>query len=199
MTARHVIALDELDPTAVALAGGKACALASLTRAGLPIPSGAAVTTGAYGEFLAAGGLRERVALELGRKEFADMRWEELWDAALRIRNLFLTTALPADLRESLTEGLGRRLTEVPVVVRSSAPGEDASGVLQALSFLKDVNLGKKPKVGRKVVVVGGGSVAMDVATSAARLGAGSVQVVCLECSHEEMPALVDEIEQAIE
>jgi len=39
----------------------------------------------------------------------------------------------------------------------------------------------------------------MDVATSAARLGAGSVQVVCLECSHEEMPALVDEIEQAIE
>jgi len=128
MTARYVIALDELDPTAVALAGGKACALASLTRAGLPIPSGAAVTTGAYGEFLAAGGLRERIALELGRKEFADMRWEELWDAALRIRNLFLTTALPPDLRESLTEGLGRRLMEVPVVVRSSAPGEDASG-----------------------------------------------------------------------
>jgi len=80
-----------------------------------------------------------------------------------------------------------------------NVPGEDASGVIQALPFLKDVNLGKKPAVGRKVVVVGGGSVAMDVATSAARLGAGSVQVVCLECSHEEMPALVDEIEQAIE
>jgi len=77
--------------------------------------------------------------------------------------------------------------------------GEDASGVIQALSFLKDVNTGKKPTVGKKVVVVGGGSVAMDVATCAARLGAGSVQVVCLECSEEEMPAQVDEIKQAME
>ena len=80
-----------------------------------------------------------------------------------------------------------------------NVPGEDASGVLQALSFLKDVNTGKKPAVGKKVVVVGGGSVAIDVASSALRLGAGSVQVVCLECSHEEMPAQDEEIKQAIE
>jgi NADPH-dependent glutamate synthase beta subunit-like oxidoreductase/2,4-dienoyl-CoA reductase-like NADH-dependent reductase (Old Yellow Enzyme family) len=80
-----------------------------------------------------------------------------------------------------------------------NVPGEDAKGVLQALSFLKDVNLGKKPAVGKDVVVVGGGSVAMDAATCALRLGAGSVQVVCLECSHDEMPAQNEEIEQAIE
>jgi NADPH-dependent glutamate synthase beta subunit-like oxidoreductase len=80
-----------------------------------------------------------------------------------------------------------------------NVPGEDSTGVLQALSFLKDVNMGKKPAVGKKVVVVGGGSVAMDVASSALRLGAGSVQVVCLECSHDEMPAQNEEIEQAIE
>ncbi|MCK4274638.1 MAG: FAD-dependent oxidoreductase, partial [Dehalococcoidales bacterium] len=78
-------------------------------------------------------------------------------------------------------------------------PGEDAAGVLQALSFLKDVNSGKKPAVGKKVVVVGGGSVAMDAATCALRLGAGSVQVVCLECSPEEMPAQEDEVTQAME
>jgi len=78
-------------------------------------------------------------------------------------------------------------------------PGEDATGVLQALPFLKDVNTGKKPAVGKKVVVIGGGSVAIDVATSALRLGAGSVQAVCLECSHEEMPAQEEEIKQAIE
>jgi NADPH-dependent glutamate synthase beta subunit-like oxidoreductase/2,4-dienoyl-CoA reductase-like NADH-dependent reductase (Old Yellow Enzyme family) len=77
--------------------------------------------------------------------------------------------------------------------------GEDASGVLQALSFLKDVNSGKKVAVGKKVVVVGGGSVAMDAASCALRLGAGSVQVVCLECSPEEMPAQEDEITQAEE
>jgi NADPH-dependent glutamate synthase beta subunit-like oxidoreductase/2,4-dienoyl-CoA reductase-like NADH-dependent reductase (Old Yellow Enzyme family) len=77
--------------------------------------------------------------------------------------------------------------------------GEDAAGVLQALPFLKDVNTGKKPAVGKKVVVVGGGSVAMDVATCASRLGAGSVQVVCLECDEQEMPAQEDEIKQAME
>ncbi len=77
--------------------------------------------------------------------------------------------------------------------------GEDAAGVIQALPFLKDINSGKKPAVGKKVVVVGGGSVAMDVATCALRLGAGNVQVVCLECSEEEMPAQEDEIKQAME
>jgi NADPH-dependent glutamate synthase beta subunit-like oxidoreductase len=77
--------------------------------------------------------------------------------------------------------------------------GEDAKGVIQALPFLKDVNTGKKPAIGKKVVVIGGGSVAMDAASCALRLGAGSVQVVCLECSHDEMPAQVEEIEQAIE
>ena len=81
--------------------------------------------------------------------------------------------------------------------LKLNVPGEDAKGILQALPFLKDVNTGKKPAVGKKVVVIGGGSVAMDVATSALRLGAGSVQVVCLECSNEEMPALEEEILQA--
>jgi NADPH-dependent glutamate synthase beta subunit-like oxidoreductase/2,4-dienoyl-CoA reductase-like NADH-dependent reductase (Old Yellow Enzyme family) len=80
-----------------------------------------------------------------------------------------------------------------------NVPGEDASGVLQALLFLKDVNSGKKVAVGKKVVVIGGGSVAIDVATCALRLGAGDITVTCLECSHDEMPAQNEEIEQAIE
>jgi len=123
-----VIPLDRLDPAAVTAAGGKACALAALAHAGLPVPAGAAVTTAAYTQYIAAAGLRERIALELSRKDFADMRWEEIWDAALRIRNLFLTTPLPPRLRERLARGLGERLTVGPVVVRSSAPGEDAEG-----------------------------------------------------------------------
>jgi NADPH-dependent glutamate synthase beta subunit-like oxidoreductase/2,4-dienoyl-CoA reductase-like NADH-dependent reductase (Old Yellow Enzyme family) len=83
--------------------------------------------------------------------------------------------------------------------LKLNVPGEDADGVLQALHFLRDINTGQKVAVGKKVVVIGGGSVAMDVATSARRLGAGSVQVVCLECSNEEMPALEEEILQAEE
>ena len=80
-----------------------------------------------------------------------------------------------------------------------NVPGEDATGVVTALDFLKDVNFGKKPAVGKKVVVVGGGSVALDAATSALRLGAGSVTVTCLECDKAEMPAPDAEVEQAIE
>ncbi|MDD5339464.1 MAG: FAD-dependent oxidoreductase [Dehalococcoidales bacterium] len=80
-----------------------------------------------------------------------------------------------------------------------NVPGENADGVVQALAFLKNVNLGKKQAVGKKVVVIGGGSVAMDVATCALRLGAESVTTTCLECSKEEMPAQVEEIEQAME
>ncbi|MFC1941705.1 FAD-dependent oxidoreductase [Chloroflexota bacterium] len=80
-----------------------------------------------------------------------------------------------------------------------NVPGENASGVLQALSFLKDVNTGKKVAVGKKVVVIGGGSVAIDVATTALRLGAGDVQVASLEGCHSDMPALDEEIGQAVE
>ncbi|HTY82022.1 MAG TPA: FAD-dependent oxidoreductase [Dehalococcoidales bacterium] len=80
-----------------------------------------------------------------------------------------------------------------------NVPGEDSTGVLQALSFLKDVNSGKKVTVGKSVVVIGGGSVAMDVATCAKRLGAASVTVTCLECSKDEMPAQNEEVEQAME
>jgi len=83
--------------------------------------------------------------------------------------------------------------------MKLNVPGEDAEGVVPALSFLKDVNLGKKVNVGKNVLVVGGGSVAMDVAMLAKRLGAANVLVTCLECSYEEMPAQKEEVTQAEE
>jgi len=81
---------------------------------------------------------------------------------------------------------------------RLNISGEDAKGVLQALSFLKDVNTGKKVAVGNNVIVIGGGSVAMDVAMAAKRMGAANVTVICLEC-REEMPAQKYEVVQAEE
>ncbi|MQY81434.1 MAG: NAD(P)-binding protein [Dehalococcoidia bacterium] len=77
-------------------------------------------------------------------------------------------------------------------------PGVDLPGVLLALDFLKDVNQGKKVDIGDKVVVIGGGNVAMDVARTARRLGASEVTAICLECA-EEMPAHPWEIEEAVE
>jgi heterodisulfide reductase subunit A-like polyferredoxin len=77
-------------------------------------------------------------------------------------------------------------------------PGVDLPGVLLALDFLKDVITGKEVSLGKKVVVIGGGNVAIDVARTARRLGVESVKAVCLE-SRNEMPANSWEIEEAEE
>ncbi len=74
--------------------------------------------------------------------------------------------------------------------------GEDAQGVMTGVDLLRDVNLGKDTKVEGKVVVIGGGNVAIDVARMAIRQGGEDVGMYCLE-SAEEMPALPEEIEEA--
>lgn len=123
----YVIPGEAITAADAARVGGKARALARLTAEGLAVPPFVAVTTDAYEAYLAITGLRARILFELGRKDFAQMRWEELWDAALRIRNVFLTTPLPEELRAALAEPLAARFAGVAVVVRSSAPGEDSA------------------------------------------------------------------------
>jgi heterodisulfide reductase subunit A-like polyferredoxin len=75
---------------------------------------------------------------------------------------------------------------------------EDTKGVLQGVDFLRDAAMGKKVEIGREVVVVGGGNVAIDVAQTAKRLGADNVTLICLE-GREEMPAWEYEIVEAVE
>ncbi|MHB8085669.1 MAG: FAD-dependent oxidoreductase [Dehalococcoidia bacterium] len=82
---------------------------------------------------------------------------------------------------------------------RISIPGEDLNGVVDCMDFLKACNSESRPEIkGKKVVVIGGGNVAIDCGRSALRLGAREVQLVCLE-SGEEMPSHKWEIEQAID
>ncbi len=75
--------------------------------------------------------------------------------------------------------------------------GMDLDGVMLGIDFLREVNEGKMPPVGRRVVVIGGGNVAVDVALCARRCGAEDVTMVCLEC-REEMPAYEYEIAEAL-
>ena len=115
-------------PDALGQAGGKAVALAALQRSGLRVPGGLCVFTGAYDRFLDSAGLRPAIALELGRKRFEDMRWEEVWDASLRIRNLFLRAPVEPLLAKALEDVLSGRFGDGrPAVVRSSAPAEDTA------------------------------------------------------------------------
>lgn len=75
--------------------------------------------------------------------------------------------------------------------------GEEAEGVISGVDFLLDVNLGKDVDMEGDIVVIGGGNVAIDVARTATRAGASTVEMYCLE-SREEMPALDEEIEEAM-
>jgi len=77
-------------------------------------------------------------------------------------------------------------------------PNESAEGVVDGISWLKDINLGRDVKVGKKVVVIGGGNVAIDSARAALRLGARNVTIAYRRTS-EEMPAFKNEIEEAKE
>ena len=75
-------------------------------------------------------------------------------------------------------------------------PGEELKGVFSGVDFLHALAEDSAPALGRTVIVVGGGNVALDVARSAKRLGAEKVTVVYRR-TREEMPAEAIEIEEA--
>ena len=75
-------------------------------------------------------------------------------------------------------------------------PGEDVEGVYDAIDFLRELSLGKKPKVGKRVAVVGGGNSAIDAARSAVRQGAEQVHILYRR-ERRDMPAIDEEIEAA--
>jgi NADPH-dependent glutamate synthase beta subunit-like oxidoreductase len=73
--------------------------------------------------------------------------------------------------------------------------GERLSGVRPGLSFLREVNAGRRPAIGSRVVVVGGGNTAIDCARAAVRMGAEAL--VLYRRSREEMPAFAGEVAEA--
>ncbi len=74
-------------------------------------------------------------------------------------------------------------------------PGDDLPGVWHGLSFLREVNSGKKVLLGKRVIVVGGGNTAIDSARVAWRMG--SKVTVLYRREKADMPAIPDEIEEA--
>lgn len=75
-------------------------------------------------------------------------------------------------------------------------PGEDLDGVCQGVSFLKELNLTGKTKVGKHIGIIGGGNVAIDVARAAIRLGAQKVTILYRR-TRKEMPAWEEEVSAA--
>lgn len=81
---------------------------------------------------------------------------------------------------------------------KAGIEGEEAEGVMSGIQFLRAVNQDENKRVRGKVVVVGGGNVAIDVSRTAARAGAASVAQFCLE-NRQQMPAAEEEILEAEE
>jgi formate dehydrogenase beta subunit len=82
--------------------------------------------------------------------------------------------------------------------LRMGIEGEENPGVIDGATFLREVNLGLRPALGERVVVVGGGNVAVDAARTALRLGVGQATILYRR-SRAEMPADDIEVEQALE
>jgi heterodisulfide reductase subunit A2 len=81
--------------------------------------------------------------------------------------------------------------------LKLNIPGEGLRGVFHGVEFLRDINLGKSLKIGRRVAIIGGGNVALDAARSAIRLGAEAVNVYYRR-SKKEMPAILEEVDEGI-
>ena len=81
--------------------------------------------------------------------------------------------------------------------VAMGVEGEEDKGIIDCVSFLRDVCLGKDVEVGDRVAVVGGGNSAIDAARVALRLGAGEVTVVYRR-TKDQMPAYASEVEEAL-
>ncbi len=151
---KNTLSFSEISPPNRDQAGGKGFALAELTRRGLSVPGGLMVTAAAYRRFLAETGLEGRIARELGRKPLEEMRWEEVWDAALRIRHLFASAKLPPKLEKQLRSALGERFARRPVAVRSSSPGEDSAERSFAGLYESYINVQGAEKILEKIILV---------------------------------------------
>jgi pyruvate,water dikinase len=109
---RFALTLHEVDKAHRLLVGGKAFALARMTEA--------------YDQFVDSSHLRGKILMEFHRKPFEQMRWEEMWDVALRIQNLFINSEIPTAIASSLANVMRKSFGDKAVVVRSSAVGEDS-------------------------------------------------------------------------
>jgi glutamate synthase (NADPH/NADH) small chain len=122
-----------------------------------------------------------------------------------RFRNLDVTWVVNRRLGEQFSPEklLEEGYQAVVLAIGTSAhrtlgvPGEDLPGVFPALTLLKELNQGKSVKLGEKVIVVGGGDVAMDSIRSAMRLCAARDVTLVYRRSRQEMPADHEELHDA--
>lgn len=127
MTAIHYFDSKKPMPS-VDEVGNKAWSLFMGKQKGFKTPEGICLSKRLYREFIESTGLDKHIITELGRKSLEEMRWEEMWDASLRIRNKFLKTELPKQMADKIIKAIYSQIPNKPLVIRSSSMAEDGSG-----------------------------------------------------------------------
>ena len=129
---------------------------------------------------------------------------EELMTEVRRIEAMGVRIILDHKVDDLLAERAGGRFDAVFTAVGAHVskhvdiPARDAARVLDAVSFLRGVGSGEQPRLGRRVVVYGGGNTAMDAARTAKRLGAEEALIIYRR-DRAHMPAHGFEADEAIE
>jgi NADPH-dependent glutamate synthase beta subunit-like oxidoreductase len=126
--------------------------------------------------------LTENVTLKLNQALGKDFNIQSLLKEGFKAIFISIGAQLPKLLQ----------IKELPKKIKND------SNILWGIDFLKSIRSGKPFSIGKSVAVIGGGNVAIDIALTAKRLGAGTINLICLE-SADEMPAHDWEIEQAKE
>lgn len=120
-----------------------------------------------------------------------------------RIVDLGVTITLDHKVTDVLAEKLAGKFDAVFIAIgahigkKTDIPARDAGKVLDAVSFLKDVELGNAPHLGRRVAIYGGGNTAMDAARTAKRLGVDEALIIYRR-DREHMPAHDFEADEAL-
>ena len=105
--------------------GAKAYALATLKQKKFTVPDAIVLSSEIYIRFVEETGLSQKISFILERKELDKVRWEEIWDISIQIKNLFLRSDFPNGLLDEITASLGP-WKEKALAIRSSSTIEDS-------------------------------------------------------------------------
>ncbi len=132
---------------------------------------------------------RETIAREIRMIE--NMGVEIITDT--KMGSDYTLSSLLEDGSEAVCIALG-----APDSLSIGLPGEEATGVIQAVPFLQRYNIRGSAQVGKHVAIIGGGNAAVDAARTALRLGAETVEIIYRRTRYE-MPAYEEEIAEALQ
>ncbi len=120
-----------------------------------------------------------------------------------RIENMGVKIRLNYKVEDILAEKEAGKFDAVFVAIgahigkKTAIPARDAGQILDAVTFLRDVDAGNPPKLGRRVAIYGGGNTAMDAARVAKRIGVDEALIVYRR-DREHMPAHEFEADEAL-